>query len=190
MKWSRISLSNYIPSLRGKTHYRWSFWISVLPSYKYYHPPIKMQLSTWGLFPFLPFNVKSQVLNVKLKWSQTGLSRSDFRKMDGPERSLHAKTSCDLKNSFFSGISGAFDLVRMLSANQIAEKLQYVPSEEDKQNDKRVRQYKDGKMQKTQNTSVPLHTYNFSSSRVNHCTNRTFIWFSRLRFIAWSFMLF
>ena len=55
--------------------------------------------------------------------------------MDGPERSPHAKLSCELKNSFFSEVSRAFVPVRMLSANHIAEKSQYALSEEDKQND-------------------------------------------------------
>ena len=71
--------------------------------------------------------------------------------MDGPERSPHAKLSCELKSSFFSEVSRAFVPVRMLAANQIAEKLQYALSEEDKQ----VRQHGDGKMQKAQNRSVP-----------------------------------
>ena len=70
--------------------------------------------------------------------------------MDGPERRPHAKLSYDLKSSFFPEVSRAFVPVRMLSANQVAEKLQYALSEEDKQKDKQVRQYKDGKMQKAQ----------------------------------------
>ena len=103
----------------------------------------------------LPLNVKSQVLSVKLKWSKTGLSQSNFRKMDGPERSPHAKLSCELKSSFFSEVSRAFVPVRMLSANQIAEKSQYALFGEDKQKDEQVRQHKDGNMQKAQNRSVP-----------------------------------
>ena len=97
--------------------------------------------------------------------------------MDQPERRPHEKLSGDLKSSFFSEVSRAFVPVRMLSAIQIAEKLQYALYEEDEQKDKQVRQHKDGKMQEAQNRSVPLHTYNFSSSRVNHCINKTFIWF-------------
>ena len=75
--------------------------------------------------------------------------------MDGPERSPHANLSCELKSSFFSEVSRAFVPVRMLSANQIAEKSQYALSEEDKQKYKQVRQHKDGKMQKAQNRPVP-----------------------------------
>ena len=75
--------------------------------------------------------------------------------MDGPERCPHAKLSCELKSSFFSEVSRAFVPVRMLSANQIAEKSQYALFEEDKQKDEQVRQHKDGKMQKAQNRSVP-----------------------------------
>ena len=75
--------------------------------------------------------------------------------MDGPDRSPHAKLSCELKNSFFSEVSRAFVPVRMLSANQIAEKSQYALFEEDKQKDEQVRQHMDGKMQKAQNRSVP-----------------------------------
>ena len=75
--------------------------------------------------------------------------------MDGPERSPHAKLSCELKSSFFSEVSRAFVPVRMLSANQIAEKSQYALFEEDKQKDEQVRQHRDGKMQKAQNRSVP-----------------------------------
>ena len=95
------------------------------------------------------------MLSVKLKWSKAGLSQSNFRKMDGPERSPHAKLSCELKSSFFSEVSRAFVPVRMLSANQIAEKSQYALFEEDKQKDEQVRQHKDGKMQEAQNRSVP-----------------------------------
>ena len=43
--------------------------------------------------------------------------------MDGPERSPHEIFNFELKRSFFE-VSQAFVLVRMLSANQIAEKLQ------------------------------------------------------------------
>ena len=75
--------------------------------------------------------------------------------MDGPERSPHAKLRCELKSSFFFEVSRAFVPVRMLSANQVAEKLQYALSEEIKQKYKQVRQHKDGKMQKAQNRSVP-----------------------------------
>ena len=75
--------------------------------------------------------------------------------MDGPERSPRAKLSCELKGSFFSEVSRSFVPVRMLSANQIAEKSQYALFEEDKQKDEHVRQHKDGKMQKAQNRSVP-----------------------------------
>ena len=75
--------------------------------------------------------------------------------MDGLERSPHAKLSCELKSSFFSEVSRAFVPVRMLSANQIAEKSQYALFEEDKQKDEQIRQQKDGKMQKAQNRSVP-----------------------------------
>ena len=73
--------------------------------------------------------------------------------MDGPERRPHAKLSFFI--SFFSEVSRAFVPVRMLSANQIAENLQYGLSEEDKQKDKQVRQHKDGMMQKAQKRSVP-----------------------------------
>ena len=76
--------------------------------------------------------------------------------MDGPERSPHAKLSCELKSSFFSEVSRAFVPVRMLSANQIAEKSQYALSEEDKQKDEEVRQHKDGKMQKAQTNRYHL----------------------------------
>ena len=75
--------------------------------------------------------------------------------MDGPERSPHAKLSCELKSSFFSEVSRAFVPVRMLSANQVAEKSQYALFEEDKQKDEQVRQHKDGKMEKAQNRLVP-----------------------------------
>ena len=60
-----------------------------------------------------------------------------------------------IKISFFSEVSRAFVPVRMLSANQIAEKSRYALSEEDKQKDKQIRQHKDGKMQKAQKRSVP-----------------------------------
>ena len=95
------------------------------------------------------------MLSVKLKWSKTGLSQSNFRKLDRPERSPHAKLSCELKSSFFSEVSRAFVPVRMLLANQIAERSQYALPEGDKQKDKQVRQLKDGNMQKAQNRSVP-----------------------------------
>ena len=40
--------------------------------------------------------------------------------MDGPERSPHAKLSCEVESSFLSEVSLAFVRVRMFSANQIA----------------------------------------------------------------------
>ena len=68
---------------------------------------------------------------------------------------LTQKTELWIKISFFSEVSRAFVPVRMLEANQIAEKSQYALSEEDKQKDKQVRQHKDGKMQKAQKRSGP-----------------------------------
>ena len=45
--------------------------ITIFPSYEYNHPPIKMQIPVWGLFPFFPLNFKSQVLNVKMEQNRS-----------------------------------------------------------------------------------------------------------------------